>query len=485
MGFIDRLLTALNIRMDVPENIVTPVGHELWLVSNAVAFVFITILIFIGFFFLASSVSNIAEIKKNWNKYRCDPSIMPFASIYGYDTASNFNYCMGSIFQTHSADMSSSFTSILGAFTTTIATLMGSVNSIRTSVATLGGGVNTVFQNITNRISNFFFQLRLSAIHIKYLMSRMYAVMFAVMYMGMSSITGLTSFTETSLFGFLDTFCFPPETLITVDGRGHVPISEIRIGDILLPTNSRVTATFQFKANGQPMIRFNSDTGGFIVSTNHYLMFGNKLVRADKHPDGIRDGKWNSDIPLHCLNTNNHRIPVGNYEFCDYDETEEGDFKTMKMVETQINSIQDIYEKPYPFKEYSPAINGKSEIMMKNGTSKWSKNVKIGDILSTGATVIGVIEREVSEVCEITGGNVVTSATCIWHDKRWERAGTIFTVQHRSSAPEIFITFIVVPSSLIELRGGIFIRDYMEVCSPDSEKHYTELLSTSKAVLVN
>ena len=204
-------------------------GHELWLSSNAIACVVFMAVLFIGGFFIVSSMANVAEIRQNWNQYRCDPSIMPFAGLYGYNTAQNFNFCMGSIFTTHSADMSSSFSSILGTFGSIISTLMTAINSVRTSVATLGGGVNTVFQNMANRISMFFFQLRISAIHIKYLIGRLYAVMFAVMYMGMSSITGLTSFTRTSLFGFLDTFCFPPYTLIKVKGTGVQQIRDIRL----------------------------------------------------------------------------------------------------------------------------------------------------------------------------------------------------------------------------------------------------------------
>jgi hypothetical protein len=38
------------------------------------------------------------------------------------------------------------------------------------------------------------------------------------------------------------------------------------------------------------------------------------------------------------------------------------------------------------------------------------------------------------------------------------------------------VSFIVVPNSQIELRSGLRIRDYMELCSPDSEIHYSKVL---------
>lgn len=450
-------------------------GHELWLVSNGVAYAFFSTLIFITLFFTASLVGNISNVKQNWAQYRCDPSVMPFASMYGHDTAQNFNFCMGEIFSTHSSDMSSSFSSILGTFGSIISTVMNAVGSLRTSVATLGGGINVVVQNISDRISAFFFQLRIAAIHIKYLIGRMYAVMFAVMYMGMSAITGLTSFTRTSLFGFLDTFCFPPDTMLKVENRGIIPIKDVRIGDILISSGSRVCASFQFQATGQPMVRFENGTSDqpFTVSTNHYLKHGNVLIRADRHPDGELDGPWNSSVPLHCLNTHDHMIPVGKYTFCDYDESEEADESTMIDLQNQINGRQDKLQ--YEFTEYAPSMNRNTQIRMKNGSLCCAHNIKLGDKLSTGATVIGVIEREVYETCMVEG-TCMAAATCTWHQNRWRRVGEIFNVD-KTEIPQIMFSFVVSPSSMIQLADGRTIRDYLEVCSPDSEKHYSAAIT--------
>lgn len=44
-------------------------------------------------FFLAIG-SGIANIKKNWDDYKCNPSIMPFAAVFGKNTQENFNECI-------------------------------------------------------------------------------------------------------------------------------------------------------------------------------------------------------------------------------------------------------------------------------------------------------------------------------------------------------------------------------------------------------
>lgn len=37
------------------------------------------------------------NIKQNWSDYRCKPSIMLFANVFGHDTFDNFNYCIQNI----------------------------------------------------------------------------------------------------------------------------------------------------------------------------------------------------------------------------------------------------------------------------------------------------------------------------------------------------------------------------------------------------
>jgi hypothetical protein len=40
------------------------------------------------------------------------------------------------------------------------------------------------------------------------------------------------------------------------------------------------------------------------------------------------------------------------------------------------------------------------------------------------------------------------------------------------------MSFVVVPNSQIELEDGLILRDYMEVCSPDSKMHYTAVFDS-------
>ena len=446
--------------------------HELWSFSNALFFLILLFLILIITIFGFSKLFDIRKIKGNWAEQRCSPMIMPFASLFGYNTKENFEFCMGKIFQTHSMPYLGSVGSMFTNFTSLLTMLFGAIGSIRNIIASLGGGINVIFQEFTERISNFFFKLRVSAIHIKQLIGRMYAILFSVMYMGMSGITGMTSFTNTFLFSFLDTFCFPENTLIHVQGKGKIQIKDVQINDIILPTKSQVTGTFQFYSKGQPMVQL----GNIIVSTNHYVEFEGKYIKAGTHPQAISIGCWMSEKPLYCLNTHNNKIPINTFIFLDYDETVEGDKETMNYIENRINSQKRNFT--YNFTEYSPAIGENTEIMTVNGLKR-AKNIKIGDKLVTGSEVIGLIQRKVNEICTIQNDIIITPSTLMWNsDKnKWERIGNTRQIVKKSMN---LVSFIVVPNSQIELKDGTRIRDYMELCSPDSEIHYSHHLEQIK-----
>ena len=58
--------------------------------GSAVVIIFIFSLIHIV---LAVSIG-IANIRRNWDYYKCNPAVMPFAQVFGYDIHKNFNECV-------------------------------------------------------------------------------------------------------------------------------------------------------------------------------------------------------------------------------------------------------------------------------------------------------------------------------------------------------------------------------------------------------
>ena len=435
---------------------------ELWSVSTSLVVLIIIGILIIITIYGTTSLFDIQSIKDDWENQRCSPMIMPFASLFGYNTKENFDFCMKHIFESHSQPFSSSIGTMFSNFTALLQSIFTSVNSLRNTLSTLGGGINNVFQEFTNRIVQFFFKLRMGSIHLKSVFLRMYAILFSVMYMGLSGISGISSFTNTFLFSFLNTFCFPGKTKIYVKEKGLVSIKDIKIGDILLPGNTEVSATFELYAKGQPMVQL----GSIIVSTNHYIMYKTLPIKAGNHPNAIKIDNWNTDEPLYCLNTTTHKIPVKHLTFLNYDETREGDKDTMNMVDSIVNGRP--MKTEYPFRQYAFGLS-KIKIKMMDGI-KSVDNIKIHDKLNNGSTVVGLIKRKVTEICKIND-MIITPSTQYWDSttNMWKRIGQVYKIYNETC---ILYSFIVIPSSQIELENGMIVRDDMEICSPDSESCY-------------
>lgn len=437
-------------------------------------FFFITVLLIVGIVFILASVDT-KEISENWPKYRCSPSIMPFAGFYGHDTNENFQFCMKNMFQGQANQMLGPFTTILATFVGTLGTLIQNANSMRVQLATLVGGVSKITREFQDRITQIMFRTQITAARMNFLINRLFATFYSMIYMGISGITAVTNFGDTFLFSFLDTFCFPPETLVDIEGSVNpVPISSLKIGD-RFKKGQEVTAVFSFYSDGQPMVEF---PNGLQVSTNHYMYYNDIWIQAQDHPEAKKIQNWKGglDRPLICLNTKNHTLPIGGYTFLDYDETELGDKETMTWVETHLNGAFQTDSKTHPL-EYSPTINGESRIFMKDRTLKSAEQIQLGDEISTGK-VIGKIKKLVYRICKVNNSEWVGEATLLWDPETtaWIRASQLYDVKILE-IPQIFISFVVTPTAQIELQSGLHIRDYMEIQSPDTEQVYAKKLA--------
>jgi hypothetical protein len=465
------VVTQAEIDTFIRVNTAATGGPEVWNMFNAIAFLILVTLLIFAIMGGMQQLYDYQTVVKNWKDYRCQPLIMPLASFYGHDTGENFQFCLKGIFSFHAQELLAPFTSILSMFSQILKTISTTISSIFEQIATLGGGIFVIFQDFTDRIMNFFFQLRLSAIRIKNMIYRMQAIMYSMLYMGISGIKATTNFGNTFLFSFLDTFCFPPETTLLVKDKGLVPLYQVQIGDVLIHTRSRVTAKFHFAAQGQPMVELKD---GIRVSTNHYIEYEGKWIHAADHPDARPLGPYDRQS-LICLDTDNHQIPIGPYVFCDYDETAEADAKTMEFIESRINGISSGSSKKKALGEASPSLHPDTPVKLQDGRVLKARDLRIGQRLSTGDLITGLLHKEVQEVCEIGSGELVGSATLVWKNGSWQRAGH-YTPLLRYDTPVVFIGLVVLTGSQIELESGTRIRDFLELCSPDAEQFYSESL---------
>jgi len=423
--------------------------------------IFVTLLMGGLWYGLAATI-DIAEVSRNWAKYRCSPTVMPFASMYGYDTGQNFNYCLKAIFEGQVGGVTGPFSTILGTMMKSLMTFLENINSMRIMIATLVGGFIKTIQEFADRFKLLFSQIKITFLRVQQLMKRLFGTFHSVIYMGLSAVQVGSNFADTFIFKFLDTFCFPPETLVIVKNKGPTQIKDIVLGDIL-ENNAKVMSVYRFMADGQPMVSLN----GVEVSTNHFVKYNDTFIEAKDHPDAIKAPAWSGGAtrPLICLDTDLHTIPIKDLVFSDWDETNEIDSEIMNHNESLLNN-RPLLNNKHEW-DFQPALSPSIKILYKNGTLVSCEDVQLGDNLKTGK-VVGIGKRLVYEWASLPSGLIVTPSTSFWCENKWTRIGSVSEV-HFSYTPRIFYTFTVLGTANIELSTGDVVRDMCEIHSPDSE----------------
>ena len=433
----------------------------------------LTTLIFIGVLVGLSKLQDYQTVKENWQEYRCQPDVMLMADFYGHSSSDNLEYCLKNGFDTRAAQSVKPFFTYLSLFTNTLMTMLSNLNSLRMTFATIVGTVTQVFREFSARIQALMARIQYTAYRIKFLMGRVFGIMYSVIFMGMSGIKAGQNFSNTFLFKFLDTFCFDPDTPIHIEGKGWIPIRQAQLGDRFVEGGHRITATFQFMADGQPMV---SLPGPVLVSTNHFLLHPTTKtwVQARDHPDATLVGDWigGTERPLICLNTDTHQFPIGNYTFADYDETAEGDTVAMHEVLQMLNGAKATNAKT---RCSEMAVSPQTKIRLANGRSVPAHSIKLGTELSHGK-VVGKVLKEVSGAC-YWKGDYFAPGTCIWHPEKleWVRVETVAEPM-LFATPFPFYSFVISPSAVLETKSGTVFRDYVEIHDPDLEASYSNVL---------
>ena len=435
---------------------------------------FFLLLFAIGLFTVIENLSDFSHIKENWAQYRCKPQMMPFAGLFGYNVNENFEFCIQQIIQDSTKGVTTPFATGMFGFTNVLSTLMDSANSFRVMLATLVGGIIKIISEFKARMTALMGRIKITAGRMKAMMYRIYGTMFAVIYMGISAQTGIANFGDSFIFKFIDTFCFKPEQPIVLESDEIIPISSVKVNDIL-QGGHRVETIYKFAADGQTMVKL----GNVEVSSNHFVRLNNSWIMAKDHPDANPIESWSGGVerPLICLTTHNHILPVGDYIFADYDETEEANAVTQGWVDTALNGRR----KSTPHPDVSYEIGCPSATMVKTLEGfKPLYEIKLGEKITERDIVVGIQVSKISEFSRLSPTQHIARGALIWDYKKGEWSRAYSMLPDAVSGPTEVIALFVYPGAKYEIEGGFIIRDAMEIYSPDTKQFYAETLLKSK-----
>jgi hypothetical protein len=91
-------------------------------------------------------------------------------------------------------------------------------------------------------------------------------------------------------------------------------MKNLKLGDVLV-NGSIVKATMQIRNEDDPYYKL---PGDIFVTGSHYIQNGDSFVRVSKFDGASHTDRV--DAIVSCLITSDHRIPVGDYVFWDWED---------------------------------------------------------------------------------------------------------------------------------------------------------------------
>lgn len=295
--------------------------------------------------------ANLENLRDNWTTYRCNPLYMPFAGGIQPEvsTLENFEFCTNmmaqSIFGTLMEPVHllfSVFSGMLGMVNNDLGYLRNFISGILTFIASFAGEVFAKIQNtfgemvalmarirdLTARIlgsAGYAATIMITAYNfIKSLVDMMITLIKTIVTI-LFALSIILSFVFPPLLAFAIilgdmvglSFCFHPDTLVHVQGKGLIKVSDVKVGDVFRE-GCEVTATMQCLAGGVPLYTYE----GVVVSGEHLVLGNGKWIYVKDSAKSIPFVGPNPRF-IYCFNTTDHRVPIGQTVFADYEEIEE------------------------------------------------------------------------------------------------------------------------------------------------------------------
>jgi hypothetical protein len=446
-----------------------------------VTFVFITAIL-VGVAVLLFTYGNIAEIAANFEKYRCNPIVIPFAGLFGRDPKENFNFCIGNLMNIQASGILAPVYSLLANFVTIFSTIANAMMSIREQFARFFVQVNGFIASVQDRMAAVLFQLRLTFLKMQTLMGRVYGTMYATMFMGISAMAAGTSLADNDLVKFLFEVapCFEGSTRVRLANGQTVPISELRVGTKL--STGVVTSVFVFDGSRTPLV----DLDGVRMSHTHYVEApraaahgtAGHWVEAGDHPDA-RPTSTKLDR-IFCLNVRGNKFVVegnsGPMVVADYCESasQTAAIAARSMALKALNGHRALSEDAGG----ALGVGGAWTVELADGRWKRIDALQLGDVLKDSGRIYGLVKEHCTSVApsQEKGEPPIAAAQLQWSDGRWASSKG---VKVRGDGVVLYSLFTERCSALRIRYGPLerIVRDYLEAPLPEMQEPFEAALA--------
>lgn len=277
---------------------------------------------FVAQIFIMYYFSAVAEIKKDWPKYRCNPMFMPLSDNIEQD----FVYCVQNMQTGFMGYLLQPINYIINSLTSMGGEFTSSLNFIRTMVSSIRSLITSIIQNVFGVFLNLIIEFQKITIGIKDLVGKIIGIMVTLMYFIDGSVKTMQSTWNGppgQMIRAMGGMCFHPDTKVKLKNGSIATMQSLNLGDIL-ENGSRVDV--QMKVDNKYDEKFyklpnKGVDGDDIYVTGSHMIFSEtekKYIAVKEHPDAVETeikALWFST-----LITDDHKIKIGEFIFWDWED---------------------------------------------------------------------------------------------------------------------------------------------------------------------
>ena len=406
---------------------------------------FITFVSVLGYMVLSVNKQYIID---NWEIYRCNPLVMPFAGYFGFNSSENMVGCLNVSFTSYFGVLIRPFQYMIDIIKKIIADIIKQLDSIRNIIKPIRDFFETASSMVFKKIEAVMGSVIYSFLKINDLMKRMFANFRLAIYsleatqMTVRSVWDgpigkTTRFWAPTVDFFSDFFCFSPNTLINGIPIEHLPLDEVNYGKL---------EVFSPKT----MYNYND----VIVSGNHIVYDGNSWIRVKDVGTPI----ISTFNKIYSLYTKNHRLIINNTLFCDYEETD-------KLAKIQKSLILDVLGSSSTniLNDNPNLIMGNKLVRLLDGTFKPISELQLGERLFENDIVLGKIVQKLPLITQ----NGYGLNNIIKHNNEWKLLSD-FLANNIIEIESVYYNIVTMNGFFY--TNDFIIRDYLEA-------HHIELFN--------
>ena len=286
---------------------------------------FIIILIILALYLFNTLSIGVANIKKNWPQYRCNPSVMPFAGYFGHDAGSNFTYCIQGMQKNFMSFLLQPTHYALSTLDGVVGSITKDIQYVREKIADFISTITSVIESIFSVFINIIIQFQRMIIKLKDVFGKVLGVMTTLIYLIESSMLTGTSIMAGPVGSTLRFLCFHPDTNVRLHDKSVKPMKLVEPGEVL-ENGSVVLASLKIVGNkDDPLNKYYTlyDTKHdelIHVTGSHKIhdMTTNKFIPVKDHCDSSETDVTTKSMS--CLVTDDHLIQLGEYTFWDWED---------------------------------------------------------------------------------------------------------------------------------------------------------------------